>query len=91
MHEPKSETSITPDLLERAKAHDQEALTQLYTLSVREIYRSARSMIRDEELARDIQQNTYLKAFSRLDQLREPLCFCPSPTTMGLGENLTAS
>ena len=70
-------TSVTQDLLNRAKAHDKEALTQLYNLSSQAVYRSVRGMVRDEDLALDIQQNTYLKAFSHLDQLRDAAVFIP--------------
>ena len=66
-----------PQLLMQAKEGDQDALIDLYTYSHQEVYRTIRSMIRDESLVQDIQQDTYLKAFARLDQLSNPESFLP--------------
>ncbi|MBR7009820.1 MAG: sigma-70 family RNA polymerase sigma factor [Oscillospiraceae bacterium] len=68
---------ITPELLERAKAKDRDALTDLYHASSLELYRTVHALVRDEELARDVQQDAYLQAFSHLDQLRDPSSFLP--------------
>lgn len=64
-------------LLDRARAKDREALGLLYEASSLEIYRTIHALIRDEDLTLDIQQDTYLQAFSHLDQLREPESFLP--------------
>ena len=68
---------ISPELLERAKAGNRDALSELYEKTHQDIYRTVHSMIRDEDLTLDIQQDTYLKAFSRLDQLRDAASFLP--------------
>ena len=65
----KHETSNgTPELsaalLERAKTGDREALAGLYTATELEIYRTVHAILKDEELCRDVQQETYLRAFS---------------------------
>jgi RNA polymerase sigma factor (sigma-70 family) len=72
-----NDTGITPELLERARAKDKEALSRLYEKTQLDIYRTVHAMIRDEDLTLDIQQDTYLKAFSRLDQLRDAASFLP--------------
>ena len=68
---------VSPELLERARAHDRQALTELYEATKLEIYRCIHALVRDEELTLDIQQDSYLQAFSHLDQLREPESFLP--------------
>ena len=68
---------IDEALLARARAGDRTALTELYEASSLELYRSLHAMLRDEELVLDVQQDTYLKAFSRLDQLRDAASFLP--------------
>ena len=60
------------DLIQRARAGDQDAYTALYEATSQEVYRSVRAMVRDEELALDIQQDTYVSAFTHLEQLQEP-------------------
>lgn len=62
-------TMIAPELVARAKAGDQAAFTELYEQTSAELYRSIRAMVRDEDLAWDIQQDTYLRAFRSLDKL----------------------
>ncbi len=78
----KHETSNgTPELsaalLERAKTGDREALAGLYTATELEIYRTVHAILKDEELCRDVQQDAYLRAFSRLEELRDPAAFLP--------------
>ena len=64
-------------LLDRARAGDPAALTALYEATSLAIYRSIHALLRDEDLVLDVQQDTYLKAFERLDQLREAASFLP--------------
>ena len=59
------------ELVRRARQGDQAAFTALYEGSSPILYRSIRSMVRDEELAWDILQNSYLRAFQSLDTLLE--------------------
>ena len=68
---------LSPELLERARAGDREALAALYEATELEIWRTVHAILRDEELCRDVQQDAYLRAFSRLDQLKDPAAFLP--------------
>lgn len=68
---------IDEALLARARAGDRDALTELYNSTSLELYRTIHALVRDEELVLDIQQDTYLQAFSHLDQLREAEAFLP--------------
>ena len=68
---------LTPELLERARAGDREALTALYEATELEVYRTVHAILRDEELCRDVEQDAYLRAFSRLEELRDPAAFLP--------------
>ena len=68
---------ITQELLDRARAGDREAMTALYEASSLELYRCIHALIRDEDLTLDVQQQSYLQAFSHLDQLRDARRFLP--------------
>ena len=65
------------ELVRRARQGDQAAFTALYEGSSPILYRSIRSMVRDEELAWDILQNSYLRAFQSLDTLKNDDAFLP--------------
>lgn len=73
--EPKPE--LSPELIQKAQAGDQGAMTALYEATHQEVYRTVHAMVRDEDLTLDIQQDAYVQAFSHLDQLREPENFLP--------------
>ena len=62
-------------LVEKAKRGDEAAFSELYTMTSANLYRSIRAMTRDEELAWDIQQDTYLRAFRSLDTLKSNEAF----------------
>ena len=70
-----TKAQISPELVARAKAGDHDAFSELYQQTNTALYRSIRSMVRDEELAWDIQQDTYLKAYQNLDRLKEDGAF----------------
>ena len=55
--------------VERAKQGDREAMAKLYEVTCNEVWRTACSLIRDEDDAMDVLQDTYLKAFRSLEQL----------------------
>lgn len=64
------------DLVERAKNGDQDATTQLYKMTYNNVSMTVRSVAPlDEDTAFDIMQNTYVKAFHNLSQLKEPEAF----------------
>lgn len=62
---------ITGDLLNAAMSGDQGALADLYNRTNNAVYNTVRFMIKDEDAVLDILQDTYIKAFSSLDQLEE--------------------
>lgn len=59
-------------LIQRAKLKDQSALTEIYRYSSPAVYRTVKVLIKDDDTAKDILQDTYIKAFARLDQLQNP-------------------
>lgn len=70
------QASLTPQalaaLVEQAKAGSQDAYTAIYRATSPELYRSIHAMVRSDELCLDIQQDTYVFAFTHLDQLGDP-------------------
>ena len=71
---------LPPDLyalVQRAKRNDQSALAEIYQYSSPEVYRVIRILIRDQYTADDILQDTYIKAFTRLNQLQNPNSLVP--------------
>ena len=69
--------AFSQELMASAKRGDRDALTALYEGTQQEIYRGIRAMIRSEDLAMDVLQETYLKAFTHLDQLSDAERFLP--------------
>ncbi len=64
-----------PGLLERAKRGDQTALRSLYDLHVGRVFSLAYRMCGDQQLAEDLVQETFVKAFRRLDGFRGDALF----------------
>ena len=64
-------------LIERAKRDDQDAFYALYQNSYDAVYRTVKSMVRDEDAALDIVQDAYVKGFATLDALDNPDSFVP--------------
>ena len=59
-------------LIERARRNDQSAISEIYWCSSTELYRVVKVLVRDDDTVNDILQDTYIKAFARLDQLQDP-------------------
>ena len=72
-----SRAEITPELVERARGGDQAPCAALYEQINPALYRTVRAMIRDEDLAWDVLQNSWLRAFRSLDQLEANEAFLP--------------
>ncbi len=68
-------SSVDASLIRRGAAGDQAALTELYEWTYGSVLGSVRTLIRDEDTALDIVQDSYLKAFAGLDQLKDPSRF----------------
>ena len=58
-------------LVQRARTNDQQALAEIYEISSPAVYKTIRVLIKDEDTVYDILQDTYVKAFTRLDQLQD--------------------
>jgi len=61
--------------VERARGGDQVAFRALYDADVDRIYRLAYRMAGEDDLARDYTQETFLRAWQRLDQFRGQAAF----------------
>ena len=59
-------------LVQKAKKEDQEAISELYSRTYDNVYKTVRTLIRDEHEAFDIVQESYLKAFKNIDRLNDP-------------------
>ena len=68
---------IPPALVAEARGGDQAAFAELYERTNAALYRSIRSMVRDEDLAWDILQDSYLRAYQGLDKLEADGAFLP--------------
>lgn len=58
------------EIIKRARNGDQDAITILYQENYYAVLVAIRSLIRDEDEAMDLLQDTFVKAFSRLEQLK---------------------
>ena len=63
------------ELVERAREGDERAFRDLYDRNVDRIYRLSYRMAGEDELARDFTQETFLRAYQRLDQFRGDAAF----------------
>lgn len=58
-----------------ASQGDEAALTELYEKTYASVYNTIRFMVRDDDAALDILQDSYVKAFRSLDTLQDPARF----------------
>ena len=72
-----SEIHFEIDLVGQARNGDREAMASIYTATYPELWRTARALVKNEDDARDILQDAYLKAFTHLDQLADPAALRP--------------
>src|SRR5580704_4804622 len=67
---PSATVPLQPDeslLVDKAKAGDQQAFTDLVSRYQRKIYRLAKNITRNDEDAEDVLQEAFLKAYEHLD------------------------
>jgi len=64
-----------PDLIARVRAGDRLAARALYDAHVGRVLRLAHRLTGDAELAREVAQDAFVKALSRLDQFRGDAAF----------------
>lgn len=63
------------ELVERAKGGDQRAYRTLYDNNVDRVFRLSFRMAGEEDVAKDLTQEAFLRAFQRLDQFRGDAAF----------------
>lgn len=63
------------ELVERVRRGDQRAFRTLYDGNVDRVYRLAYRMAGEDDLARDFTQETFLRAYQRIDQFRGDAAF----------------
>ena len=59
-------------LVEAAQAGSQQAIAQLYEKTSKKAYYLAKQLLKDEDTAQDILQDSYVKVFANLHMLRQP-------------------
>lgn len=60
-----------PDLIERFRAGDPDAVGEIYRAYAGAIHTVARSLVRDPELAADVVQQTFVKAWRAADRFQD--------------------
>lgn len=60
------------ELVQLARKGNQEAIAALYEQTYNSVYQSVRAVIKDEDEALDIIQDSYIKGFQNLDKLADP-------------------
>ncbi len=60
----------TADLISRARDRDEAAIRAIMQSNNRRLYRLARGILRNDSEAEDVVQDTYVRAFTHLDQFR---------------------
>lgn len=66
---------FSEEQIKKAMQGDQQAITQLYQMTCDSVYNTVRSMIREEDTILDLVQDSYVKGFRHLGQLKEPAKF----------------
>lgn len=76
-------------LVDRARTGDQAAFTELYERTSTDLYRIIHAMVRDEDLTWDILQNTYVRVYRSLPNLRDSNAFWPWLRQIAVNETAT--
>jgi RNA polymerase sigma-70 factor (ECF subfamily) len=74
------------ELVARARRRDEAAIRTLVRLNNLRLYRTARAVLADDAEAEDVVQETYLRAFTRLDTFRGGSSFSTWLTRIALNE-----
>ena len=67
---PKMTEAAVDDLVARARNRDEAAIRAIIKSNNRRLYRLARGILRNDSEAEDVVQETYVRAFTHLDQFR---------------------
>jgi len=91
MHQPRPREShgdalADEELVRRARSRDEAAVRVLTRRHNRRLYRIARSILRNDGEAEDVVQETYVRAFTHLDQFRADASFTTWLTRIALNE-----
>ena len=73
----KQRIEIPPELVRQAQAGDRAAFEALYQRSAAALWRTVFSMVKDEDTAWDVHQNSYLLAWQSIGKLEKPEAFLP--------------
>src|SRR6478672_8339662 len=76
------------ELVRRARGRDEAAIRLILQANNRRLYRIARSILRNESEAEDVVQETYVRAFGRLDSFRSESSFTTWITRIAMNEAL---
>ena len=74
------------ELVLLAKEGNQDAISQLYETTYNSIYQSVRALLKDEDAAQDIAQDSFVKGFQNLDKLSDPEKFLPWMKTLAANQ-----
>ena len=66
-----AEQGFSEELIAQAVDGEQEAITELYNRTYNNAYYTVKALIKDEDTILDIIQDSYVKAFKNLNQLKE--------------------
>lgn len=76
------------DLVARARVHDEAAVRELVRRNNQRLFRVARAVLRNDAEAEDVVQETYVKAFTKLDGFQGRAAFSTWLTRIALNEAL---
>ena len=76
------------ELVERARARDEAAVRALTRRYNRRLFRMVRSILRNDSESEDVVQETYVRAFTRLDSFRAEASFSTWLTRIAMNEAL---
>lgn len=72
---PQCQTQLLPteELINQAISNEQTAIEKLYNMAYSSVYYTVHAMIKDPDLVLDIVQDSFIKGFKNLSQLKEPV------------------
>ena len=75
------------ELVSSAKSGNKKSFDKLYELTHNDVWYNCLSLLKDEENAKDIMQETYITAFLKLDTLKDEEKFCGWLTTIATNKS----
>ncbi len=81
-------TDVVDDLVGRARDRDEAAIRAIIKANNRLLYRLARGILRNDSEAEDVVQETYVRAFTHLDQFRGDLSLATWLARIAMNEAL---